>query len=347
MKKQKQKRSFRRVVDKFGKGRKPVPVEEAPKEGESPSEATTPPQAEKSLPEAPVAPTEAPHEGSQAPQPVPGSGITPTEGIQGVTAVPGVVQMVDPDKLVANDWNPNQMTDDEFDRLVEEIGTMGYISYAEVVPLDSGNYRILGGEHRIRAIKVLREQDPDKWRQIPVNVLTDARFQDVDLQKFLTVRLNVLRGRMNPLKFKKLYEDMAIRYGDEALQKLFAFTDRGKFEELLKNVGEGLGQSGAPKKVVDEFARMSKNVNSMEGLSALLRKLFLEHGDQLRSNFMVFSYQGSDKKILFVVANDAVFELAEQIATRAYDHGQDVNAPFEQAFRWYQTQNPVPATETL
>jgi hypothetical protein len=341
------KKHVRKIFGKRPKGRTPDPVKEALKGGESPSEATTPPQAGESPPEAPVAPLEAPQVEPQTSVTAPGEGVTHPEGIQGVTAVPGVVQMVDPDKLVANDWNPNQMTDDEFDTLVEQIATVGYIDLAQVIPLEDGTYRILGGEHRIRAIKVLRERDPEKWCQIPVNVLTETRFQDVDLQKFLTVRLNVLKGKMNPVKFKKLYEDMAVRYGDEALQKLFAFTDRSRFEELLKNVGEGLEHSGAPKRVVDEFARMSKNVNSMEGLSALLRKLFLEHGDQLRSNFMVFSYRGSDKKILFVVANDAVFDLAEQIATRAYDHGQDVNEPFEQAFRWFQTQNPVPAAETL
>ena len=69
-------------------------------------------------------------------------------------------------EIEANQWNPNQMKDKEFDRLVKEIDESGMIDPIQVVPLDSGKYRIMGGEHRYHACKLLG------YETVPSIVLT-------------------------------------------------------------------------------------------------------------------------------------------------------------------------------
>ena len=45
-------------------------------------------------------------------------------------------EFIEPGKLLNNAWNPNQMEQGEFDRLVKEIGDVGFIDPVQVIPLD-------------------------------------------------------------------------------------------------------------------------------------------------------------------------------------------------------------------
>jgi ParB-like chromosome segregation protein Spo0J len=119
------------------------------------------------------------------------------------------------DLIEANDWNPNEMKDETFNRLVEELEENGIIDPIQIVPAEGGKFRIIGGEHRWAGAKTLG------WTSIPANVLTDERFVDEDLQKLITVRLNVIHGEMNPEKFTSMYQDMAEKYGVDQLKALF------------------------------------------------------------------------------------------------------------------------------
>ena len=86
----------------------------------------------------------------------------------------------------------------------------------------------MGGAHRFNAAVILG------FQKIPAFVLEDEKFQDVDMQKFLTMRLNMLHGKMTPNKFKALYEDLMKRYDDESIRQEMALVDKGEFEELKK-----------------------------------------------------------------------------------------------------------------
>jgi intein/homing endonuclease len=124
------------------------------------------------------------------------------------------------DLLENNSYNPNSLGQGDFDRLVSEIQNVGFIAPIQVVPLATGKYRIIGGEHRVAAAREL------KLAKVPAMVLDGPKWQDEDLQQLVTVRLNVLHGKLNPEKLAVLYNRMAKTYGEEALQQLFAFCLR-------------------------------------------------------------------------------------------------------------------------
>lgn len=221
------------------------------------------------------------------------------------------------DKIVFNAWNPNTMPEESLDRLADEIGNVGFLEPVQVVPLQDGKYRVLGGEHRVRACTKLGHAT------VPAVVLTDAKWQDEDLQKFVTVRLNVLKGKLDPARMAALYDEMAKKYGEDALQKLFAYTDKGAWNHTLTQIKKGLKQTGMPKKLVKEFDDASKEIRSVDDLSNILNQLMTKHGDTVQQSFMIFTYGGKDH---VYIALDKESQKALRKATKwCTQTGNDIN----------------------
>jgi hypothetical protein len=218
----------------------------------------------------------------------------------------------------ANEWNPNEMDDSVFNRLVEEMETTGIVDPIQIVPSEGDKFRIIGGEHRWQGAKILG------WEKIPCSILTDDRFADVDLQKLLTVRLNVIKGGLNPGKFTKLYEDIAERYGAEQLQTLFGYTSTDAWNKVTKGVLDatkeaGIGGSG----LLNELKKKTKNIRDVDGLGKVLNSLFKKYGSDLKHNFMVFAYGG--KKHLYVMMSDETMNAMNVVLEMCREQDRDIN----------------------
>ncbi len=230
--------------------------------------------------------------------------------------------------LEVNEWNPNAMDDETFNRLVEEIENVGFNDALQVVPIkvegepepEEGtllNYRIIGGEHRYHAAKILG------YTELPCMVLTDAQFASEDLQKFLTMRLNVLHGKTDPTKFVALYEEMGERYGEEALQDLFAFTDSGEWDQLTKGVRSALEGTGLPKEALDKFDEVTAELQTVDDLSLILNQLFSKYGDTLQHGFMVFTYGGHEN--VYVAMEKGVARNVKKIRDACVEQDLNIN----------------------
>jgi uncharacterized ParB-like nuclease family protein len=228
------------------------------------------------------------------------------------------------EQIKPNPWNPNQMDEHTFDRLTQEIQEVGYIDPIQVVEMDDGTYRIIGGEHRWTAGKVLG------WKKIQAVVLSDAKWKDEDLQKFVTVRLNVLHGKTNPDKFIKLYEEMASRYGEEALQGLFAYTDQDAWGKLKKEIGKGIKGSLSPE-LAKKFDEVIDEVKTVEGLSAVLNHLFTKYGNTLDHSYMVFTYGG--KEHCYVVMDKETKRAVDGILSHCQEQSVDINTVIAPALK--------------
>jgi len=214
--------------------------------------------------------------------------------------------------------NPNEMDDPTFNRLVAEMEATGMIDPIQVVPFEGGKFRIIGGEHRWQGAKVL------SWEKIPCNILTDERFVDVDLQELLMVRLNVIKGRINPDKFTKLYEDKVEKYGADQLQTLFGYTSTDAWKKVTKGVEQalttsGLGSSG----LVGELKKRTKQIRSIDGLGRVLNQLFKKYGSDLKHSFMIFTYGG--KRHLYIMLSDDAMGALEEIMAKCRKDDRDIN----------------------
>lgn len=208
------------------------------------------------------------------------------------------------DKLVEAEWNPNEMDEFTFNRLVDELREIGLIDPIQVVPLEDGRYRVIGGNHRLRAARVLG------WNEIDCVVLTDVKFQSEDLQKFLTVRLNVLRGKLNPEKFIGLYNEMVEKYGKEAMRELMGFTDRDAFNKLINEVEKNIKTAMSPG-LAKKFQKVKKEIKTLNDLGNILNKLFSEYGETIERNFMYFSYGGREH--LYIICNRKLWRLVNSL----------------------------------
>lgn len=205
--------------------------------------------------------------------------------------LPGEIRDIVLSELRPNGWNPQVMSDKEFNALAESMQE-GMIDPIQVVPLENDSngkqYVILGGEHRFKVAETLG------WETIPAIVLTAEKFQDEDLQKFITLRMNVIHGKINPEKFRDMYEQMVERYDHESLQNLMGFTDSDAFDKLVGGVKDGLKAAGLPSEMIEEFSEVVEEMKTVDDLSNILNRLFTKYGDTLKYNFMVFAYGGKE-----------------------------------------------------
>jgi len=217
-----------------------------------------------------------------------------------------------------NNWNSNEMDDDSFNRLVQEMEETGMIDPIQIAPKAGGkNFVIIDGENRWSGAVVLGRE------KIPCNILLHEKFADPDLRQFLTVRKNVLRGKQNPEKFQKMYKEMLKKYGDEQLQHLFGYTSSDAWKKLTKGVEESLVKSGVSKTMAKEFRRGAKKAKSVDALGSILNKLFRKYGSDLPHSFMVFTYGG--KEHLYIVMNSRMMSIMEKIKDACREKDLDIN----------------------
>lgn len=220
------------------------------------------------------------------------------------------------DKIQQNEWNANEMDDKAFNRLVEEIQEVGMIDPIQVVALTDGTYRILGGAHRFMACQTLG------LTEVPAVVLTDQKWHSEDLQKFVTLRLNSIRGKLNPKKMIALYEEMGQKYGEEQLQNLMGYTDQDQWAEIKKDIGKNI-RKALPGNLGKKFDEVADEIKTVEDLSSVLNTLFTKYGSTLDQNFMVFTYGNLEH--IYVSMDKETNKAARKIIKHCEDASLDIN----------------------
>jgi hypothetical protein len=186
------------------------------------------------------------------------------------------------EKLIPNKQNPNEMSDAEFNMLADNFEKTGFTDPALVRALPDGNYRIVGGHHRVEVAKLY------DFKEIPCTVIDDPDF-DEDQEKFQVVRMNVIRGRMSPQKFLDLFNSLGNKYTHDIMQEAFGFTDQEQFNKLVGQMATSL-----PKEMQSEFKKAAEDVKTIDGLSNLLNSMFAKYGDTLPFNYLLMDYGGKD-----------------------------------------------------
>lgn len=234
-------------------------------------------------------------------------------------------EILDPNDLVGAEWNPNEMEKAEFDLLKQQITEVGFIDPPTVVQVvDSKGkafYRILGGHNRVAAAKELG------LSQIPVDVLQGDKWKDEDLQKFQTVRLNVLHGKSNPEKMVALFNEMAGKYGEKATQMLGWATDTA-IKKMVKTVAKDLAKS-LPPDLSAQFQEQAKEAKTVDDLEKIIKKLMEESGDSAKYGFVVFSWGG--KEHIYVAMSDKTREAMKRIVRASRSKKVDINEIIEES----------------
>ena len=216
-------------------------------------------------------------------------------------------------RVKPNTFNPNTQSEEVFNALVENIREIGMVEPILVVPdsQSDGDYVVISGEHRLEACRVLG------YETIPAIIRQEF---DEDMQKFQTVRMNVLKGKLDPVKFTKLFDDMAQKYGEQMTKQMMMFVDDKAFKDVYMSVKKEL-----PKDLQEKLEKTKDEIKTVDDLSRVLNELFSKYGDTLDQNFMVFTYGG--KTHLWVLMDDElkkflIDRLVEQMKAKKIDAAQ-------------------------
>lgn len=180
--------------------------------------------------------------------------------------------------------NPNEMSEQQFNMLYDNIERMGITDPILVRPLKEkkGKYRIIGGHHRWEVAKIFG------YEEVPCTIVNDPNFDD-DMEKFQMVRHNIIHGSMSAKKFTDLYASLSTKYTEEAASEMFGFTSEEEFRKLVRKTGASL-----PKEMQAEFKKAVKEIKTVADLSLVLNSLFTAHGDTLPHGYMVFDFGGQE-----------------------------------------------------
>jgi hypothetical protein len=178
--------------------------------------------------------------------------------------------------------NPNEMSEAEFNMLADNIETVGLVDALFVRQLPNGRYRLIGGNHRFEVLKVLG------FTEAECTINNDPEF-DEDQEKFQVLRMNVIRGKLSPDKFMKMYQSMSQKYADEVLAESFGFVNEDEFRKLIGQV-----KSSLPSEMQSEFQQASQELKTIDDLSKLLNRLFTTYGDTLPYGYMLLDFGGKE-----------------------------------------------------
>lgn len=225
--------------------------------------------------------------------------------------------------LLPDEDNPNVQKDAVFNALVENIQEIGMVEPIMVAPAYDenenrieGKYRIVSGHHRYEACKLL------DYTEVPCIIQEDF---DKDMQKFQLVRMNMLRGKIDPVKFTKLFNEMAEKYGEELVKQAMALVDEQAFKKLYIDVKKEL-----PKELQEKLEEAKDDIKTVDDLSRILNSLFTKYGDTLQYNFMVFTFGG--KTHYWIIMDKEVKAQMDKLADMCKEKEVDINLAFKKMF---------------
>lgn len=221
------------------------------------------------------------------------------------------------EKLHPNPFNPNEMGAKQFNLLYDNIERVGLTDPILVRPHPEieGEYRIVGGQHRWEAAKML------DFETVPCTVIEDESFTE-DEEKFQLMRHNMIRGKLSPKKFLDMYKSLEGDYENELASEMFGFASEEEFLKLVSDTKKAL-----PKEMQKEFENAKDEIKTIDDLARVLNELFAKFGDTLPYNYMILDYGG--KETVWIRMEPDGFSNLLELANRCRDASRTMDALLE------------------
>ncbi|MBA7535343.1 Nucleoid occlusion protein [subsurface metagenome] len=214
------------------------------------------------------------------------------------------------EKLFPSDDNPNRQTGDTFGALVKSIQELGFVEPILVRRrADSDEYDIVSGDHRWQAAKVL------SMEKVPCVAVDDLSDDQVGI---LLVRMNAIRGNIDPVKFTKLFNKLRKKHSPDYLRAQMAMTSETVFGRLYKDVRKSL-----PPEVKRRLDETKEEIQDVDGLARAIQRVMAEFGSDLELQFIVFQFGG--QRHVLVQASSRTWANLERIIEECREREVDIN----------------------
>ncbi len=224
------------------------------------------------------------------------------------------VHLLPVDKMRPNPWNPQKMSVREYDLLLDNIRSRGFLEPGLTIEIKKEKkldyYRILGGEHRWKAALDL------KMPEMPCVVLPARSLTEAE-QKKLVVRMNKIRGNLSIVQFNELFQEM-IKKGEirpETAAWELGFGDEDQFFMMVENARQQLPAGPARR----EFDGKKQDVKTIDELRLLVEKLLRKYGNTLQANYMIISF--GEQRHLWIRTTEKVLSSIEKKANAFLQQG--------------------------
>jgi hypothetical protein len=216
-----------------------------------------------------------------------------------------------PIELIDNNaYNPNEMTDAMFDALAENIDDIGMVQPALVRPVKD-RYEVVDGEHRVEAMRI---QD---YEEMPC-VVINPKYVDEIKARFITMRMNNIKGKLNKEKFRNIVEEV-LETGDYEFDSLageFGFVDESEFEALWNSARESIDDPD----MKEEFDSNRDEMKSVDDIAKLIERLYAKYGSTLPAHFMFFDFGGKEAVTVQLQSSKDV-KIIKEAARSVMDQG--------------------------
>lgn len=224
------------------------------------------------------------------------------------------------EEIAVNLYNPNVMTDDEFELLERNIQEIGFLDPILVVPQVGPEgqtyYRIIDGEHRFEAQQISGAETVSA-------LVVDPAIFDEKTQKIQTVRMNQIHGSLDIGRFNNLVNDLVNNHNVpfEEIATELGFADEDEFMQLIEETRRSLPQTPGMKK---EFDAKIKEVKSHDDLIKLVERLYRKYGDTLPANYLILDFGRQHNLMVRFNASDMGLLLTK--FREIFDHGYTVDS---------------------
>lgn len=234
-----------------------------------------------------------------------------------MSEVPAVLEIrtIHLDLLDAAPWNPMEESQKSLDNLAENIRQSGFSEPLLVTPLENGRYRIISGHDRAKAARLVG------IKEVPCSI---AEGLDEEMQKLQTVRMNVIRKKLSPGKFLKLYNEMAAKYSEEVVKARMMFTDETEMERAIATARKAL-----PGELKSGFDKKKKQIKTTDDLATVISELFTRCGSQLERGYAIFSWGGQTH--FYISMSEELRDVIQRFADRSEVENRHINEYFEEA----------------
>lgn len=229
-------------------------------------------------------------------------------------------------------WNVTKPNKRSVNLLAQNIREIGFAETALVVPLGpwehersrdgiarvtSGDFRIISGHDKRNAAAAAG------MTEMPCSVSVGM---SEDLQKLVTVRMNVIKKKMDPQKFMAVYSEVAEQYSEEVAEAMMMFTDEAALKRLISEARQAL----PTQEMKAELDAKSEKVKTVDDLASVIEELHSRTGStSLDKGFTILSY-GSQEHI-YIAMDKPLHAAVQRLMDRATTENRHIAEIFKEA----------------